>query len=374
MNKENKLNFNTEPLLIELNNVIQNGVNNLLSDFITNYKLYEETHNCIMNLPSVKREISKNNETYKNAENSDDLPDLINICSDDENENNNKNENENFIENHIDNHIFYNNEENPSDSYTRIPVEDDLDQDWNDTILYMKKVTNQLLKEKEETNALFQQEINSYKEIIEKCNNEITELKNKLNNGITVYDLTDNNDEENDENVEIKVEKENIVLHIEETNDIVLDVEEEEEEEDDDEEEEEEEVVDEEEEDEEEDEDEDEEEDEEVVEEEEDEEVVEEEEDEEVVEEDEEVVDEEDEEVVDEEEEVETEESDDDESKNEEEVQAQAEEEEELFEIEIDDVTYCTNDEENGFIYEIDKDGNVGDVIGHFKDSEPFFN
>ena len=49
MNKENKLNFNTESLFIDLNNIIQNGVNNLLSDFITNYKLYEETHNCIMN-------------------------------------------------------------------------------------------------------------------------------------------------------------------------------------------------------------------------------------------------------------------------------------------------------------------------------------
>ena len=84
MNKENKLNFNTEPLLNELNNIIQNGVNNLLSDFITNYKLYEETHNCIMNLPSVKREINKNIETYKIDENYDDLPDLISISSDDE--------------------------------------------------------------------------------------------------------------------------------------------------------------------------------------------------------------------------------------------------------------------------------------------------
>jgi hypothetical protein len=66
-------------------------------------------------------------------------------------------------------------------------------------------------------------------------------------------------------------------------------------------------------------------------------------------------------------------ESKSDQEKVEEELEEE-EEEEELFEIEIDDVTYCTNDEENGFIYEIDKDGNVGDVIGHFKDSEPFFN
>ena len=70
--------FNTDPLLNDLNNVIQNGLNKLLNDYITNYKLYEETHNCIMNLPSVKREIAKKselNEVY------DDLPDLISISS-----------------------------------------------------------------------------------------------------------------------------------------------------------------------------------------------------------------------------------------------------------------------------------------------------
>ena len=349
MNKENKLNFNTEPLFIDLNNIIQNGVNNLLSDFISNYKLYEETHNCIMNLPSVKREISKSIETYKNDETSDDLPDLINIYSDDENENDNDK-----IDTH---HIFYNNEEKPCDSYTRIPVEDDLDQEFNDTILYMKKVTNQLLKEKEEINALFQQEINSYKEIIEKCNKEITDLKNQLTSSIIVCDLTDNNDEE--ENIEIKVEKENIVLHIEEdTNNDVLEYQEEDEEDDQEEE--------------------DQEEEEEDVEEEEDQAEAEEEdqaeaEDQAEVEEDQDEVEEEEDEVEEDQDEVETEESDDAESKNDEE-EAEAEEEEELFEIEIDDVTYCTNDEENGFIYEIDNDGNVGNVIGHFKDSEPFFN
>ena len=360
MNKENKLNFNSEPLLIEINNIIQNGVNNLLNDFISNYKLYEETHNCIMNLPSVKREIAKNIETYKNdenEENSDDLPDLINTFS---------------------------HEENTCDSYTRIPVEDDLDQDFNDTILYMKKVTNQLLKEKEETNALFQEEINAYKEIIEKCNTEIAELKNQLKNGVVVCDLTNDEEEENIENIEIKVEKENIILHIEETNNIVLEEEEDDDqtdEEDEDEEDEEEEVIDEEEEVEEEEEEadevveeaEEEEEDQAEADEEEDQAEVEEEAEAEVEEEAEAEVEEE---AEDQEDEVETEESEEEEEEEQaqEQVQTEAEEEEELFEIEIDDVTYCTNDEENGFIYEIDKEGNVGDIIGHFKDSEPFFN
>ena len=49
------------------------------------------------------------------------------------------------------------------------------------------------------------------------------------------------------------------------------------------------------------------------------------------------------------------------------------EEEEELFEIEIDEVTYCTNNDENGFIYELTEDGDVGGKIGYLKDSEPFF-
>jgi hypothetical protein len=49
------------------------------------------------------------------------------------------------------------------------------------------------------------------------------------------------------------------------------------------------------------------------------------------------------------------------------------EEEEELFEIEIDDVTYCTNNDEAGFIYELSEDGDVGEKVGYFKDSEPFF-
>ena len=49
------------------------------------------------------------------------------------------------------------------------------------------------------------------------------------------------------------------------------------------------------------------------------------------------------------------------------------EEEEELIEIEIDDVTYCTNDENNGLIYELDEEGNVGEKIGYLKDGEAYF-
>jgi hypothetical protein len=59
--------------------------------------------------------------------------------------------------------------------------------------------------------------------------------------------------------------------------------------------------------------------------------------------------------------------------KQETEKDEEPEEDEELFEIEIDDVTYCTNNDENGFIYELTEEGDVGAKVGYLKDSEPFF-
>jgi hypothetical protein len=55
------------------------------------------------------------------------------------------------------------------------------------------------------------------------------------------------------------------------------------------------------------------------------------------------------------------------------EAEAEASLDEEFFEIEIDDVSYCTNDEENGLIYELTEDGEVGDKVGYLKEGEPFF-
>jgi hypothetical protein len=81
---------------------------------------------------------------------------------------------------------------------------------------------------------------------------------------------------------------------------------------------------------------------------------------------------------LEEEEEVETEksESDDQNEIETEEIESEAEdksETEEYIEIDIDDITYCTNNEENGFIYELTEDGDVGDKVGYLKDGEPFF-
>ena len=48
-------------------------------------------------------------------------------------------------------------------------------------------------------------------------------------------------------------------------------------------------------------------------------------------------------------------------------------EEEEVFEIDIDDVTYFATSEENGILYEITDDGEVGKKVGIIKDGEPIF-
>jgi len=49
-------------------------------------------------------------------------------------------------------------------------------------------------------------------------------------------------------------------------------------------------------------------------------------------------------------------------------------EEEEVFEIEIDDIPYFVTDEENGILYEITSDGDIGKKVGIIKNGEPIFN
>jgi hypothetical protein len=55
-------------------------------------------------------------------------------------------------------------------------------------------------------------------------------------------------------------------------------------------------------------------------------------------------------------------------------VEEEEEEEEEVFEIEIDDITYFATDEENGILYEMTNDGDIGKKVGIIKDGEPIFN
>jgi hypothetical protein len=54
-------------------------------------------------------------------------------------------------------------------------------------------------------------------------------------------------------------------------------------------------------------------------------------------------------------------------------VEEEEEEEAEVFEIEIDDISYFATDEENGILYEVDSDGEVGKQVGIIKDGEPIF-
>jgi hypothetical protein len=69
----------------------------------------------------------------------------------------------------------------------------------------------------------------------------------------------------------------------------------------------------------------------------------------------------------------EVEESEKDEASIETETKEEEEDEEELFEIEIDDKTYCTNDDQNGFIWELTEDGEQGDKIGYLKEGDAYF-
>jgi hypothetical protein len=74
------------------------------------------------------------------------------------------------------------------------------------------------------------------------------------------------------------------------------------------------------------------------------------------------------------EEEQEDEEEDEEEQEDEEEEEEEEDqEEEEVFEIEIDDTTYYATSEENGILYEVTKDGEVGKKVGVIKDGEPIF-
>ena len=69
----------------------------------------------------------------------------------------------------------------------------------------------------------------------------------------------------------------------------------------------------------------------------------------------------------------EEEELEDDVEEVKEELEEHVEEDEEVFEIEIDDVTYFTNNEENGILYEVDETGEPGKQIGIIKEGEAIF-
>jgi len=78
-----------------------------------------------------------------------------------------------------------------------------------------------------------------------------------------------------------------------------------------------------------------------------------------------------------EEEEMEEEVEEEEEEEMEEEVEEveveEVEVEEEYVEVTINGVTYCTNDEQNGIIYAVTDDGDLGEEVGVFKQGKPVF-
>ena len=282
MSEIRTFNFNTQPLLNEIDNVIKRGLSNILQDFVNRYELLENTHKQIMNLPSVVNELNGNYQ-FDNDSKTDEA-------------------------------IFCSDEEADKTIFTSI-----------------HDMTHDMVKDE-----IFN--IEKKLEMLENKYDAIIPVLNKLANVIQTL----GDDVKQIKNTPVlSEEKENIKLiiedQVEEESDEEEQAEEEEEEEDEQEEEQEEEEA------------------EEQAEEQEEEEEAEE-------------------QAEEEQEEEEAEEQAEEEQEEEEaEEQAEDEEEEEIFEIEIDDVTYCTNNEDNGFIYELTEDGEQGEKVGYLKDGEPFF-
>ena len=335
-------NFNIEPLVFEIQNVIKKGLSTILKDYTDRYELLEKTHNQIMRLPSVLNELNNNSESDKTSDN-DLEEDKSNFISIKDMTHNIVREEIEIIENRLDKM------EKKFDSI--VPILDKIlgkmqtlnedvkglknsekqqkDQDEYKTV-YMTHTasTNLVIKpsivtSSEDENIKFEIEAD-----IESGNEDEDEDEddNDVNPAMitcsTINIKTLQHEEEEEESVEEELEEEELEEELEEEEESV-----------------EEESV-----------------EEELVEEE----LVEELEEESVVEE---------QVVVDE---IETEASDEEEEEKDEEKEEE-DEEDELIVITIDDIDYCTNNEENGFIYELNDEGEQGDKIGYLKEGEPFF-
>ena len=355
--------FNIEPLVFEIENVVKNGLKVLLKDYIDRHDLLEKTHKQIMKLPSVMNEINKCYDSDSEDENS--VEDKTMFVSITDMTRDLVKKEISYVENKLDRI------EKKYESITPLisKILDKLEL-INDEVKVLKENPKDNIKivQMEHTKPCIYNVIKP--SIVSACENE--NIKFEINEDECDEDECHENDcDENDE-VEvvelIKVKKEVIVIKDEEVDNEEGAEEEAEEEEGAEEEAQEEEEAEEEDE--------------------------AEEEVEEVEEAEEEEVDEEDKvetEASDEEEEedkVETEASDEEEEEEEEEVvlnpptkeeevklnpPTKEDEEDELEIVTIDDIDYCTNNLENGFIWELSEDGEQGDKIGYLKQGEPFF-
>ena len=316
--------FNTQPLMSEIENVIRSGVKTILRDFMTRYELLEKTHNIIMNLPSVRNEMNKSllDEVTEEPSTLIDKTGISNIKD-----------------------------------MTRVLVREEISTVEKkldviekkfaafgpilDKILVKLHSLNEDVKILKQPSSVDTKTIEKsgmiQPSIVSACENENIkfEIKEEPNVGLeqgTVASLQKDEEDETVAGLEEDEDEESVAgLEEDEDEETVAGLEEES-------------VA--------------------GLEEEEEEESVaglEEEEEESVAGLEQEEESEEEETVAGLEEEVETE------------TEAEASLDEEFFEIEIDDVSYCTNDEENGLIYELTEDGEVGDKVGYLKEGEPFF-
>ena len=312
--------FNIEPLVFEIQNVIKNGLKVLLKDYIDRHDLLEKTHKQIMKLPSVMNEINKGCDS--DSESEEDKSIFISISD----------MTRDLVKKEM--------------SYVESKL-DRIEKKYESISPLISKILDKLESINAEVKVLKETPRDNIK--IVQMDHEKSYISNIIKPSIVSacenenikFEIEENDDEEEEDEEEddeeivepIKVKKEVIIIEDEELEEDVI-----EEEEDD------------------------------VIEEDIIEAVV--------------VADikkEVEEEVeVEEEDEVETEASDEEEEDEEEEVipaptKVEKEEEEELEIITIDDIDYCTNDLENGFIWELNEDGEQGDKIGYLKEGEPFF-
>ena len=314
--------FNIEPLVFEIQNVIKNGLKVLLKDYIDRHDLLEKTHKQIMKLPSVMNEINKGCDS--DSESEEDKSIFISISD----------MTRDLVKKEM--------------SYVESKL-DRIEKKYESISPLISKILDKLESINAEVKVLKETPRDNIK--IVQMDHEKSYISNIIKPSIVSacenenikFEIEENDDEEEEEEDEeeddeeivepIKVKKEVIIIEDEELEEDVI-----EEEEDD------------------------------VIEEDIIEAVV--------------VADikkEVEEEVeVEDEDEVETEASDEEDEDDEEEVipaptKVEKEEEEELEIITIDDIDYCTNDLENGFIWELNEDGEQGDKIGYLKEGEPFF-
>ena len=308
----NENNFNIEPLVFEIENIIKKGVNTILKDYMNRYDLLEKTHLQIMRLPSVLNELNKND--YPESDEEDDKSAFVSI----------KDMTHTLVCAEIGN------------------VEKKMEKKFNSLVPILDKILGKIQTLSE-----------TVKELQDNKNNKIyTDVKDLIENKNKLLIVKKSENENIKLNIDIDNEEENTPypsddekVNEEEIKEVI-----------------EEKTV-----------------EEETVEEEES--VVEETEEkkdkDEVVKDKESVVEESVVEESDEEASIETETKEEEtEEETEEDInnhETKEEEEEELTIITIDDVDYCTNNEETGFIYELDEEGEQGDKIGYLKDGEPFF-